>query len=341
MSSHIHTWTDGHLAVRERAYEVRGFVEINSETHAAARWPRTTGADVIAIAAVLDPAVRANGTPGLLRRWRATLADLQREALPAARDTYSENRTFWSTFESVAIFLDDVAVSPPSPAIWDALIEHVGEVAELRNIGPSQDGPIAHFDNIKTYDDLYNAQLKFLKQKRGTDPREQPAGFSGGNRDIPRTTNGDVLQLATYWSSALADVKHVFGHDGVVARWQPVMADVDKLAKPGTPDAVYAKNNEFWRELQEVAIQVAVSDEAPSKWDMVVDSVKDSVKHLPETLTGAASKGADLVASAAHAVGKVANEAGKGLFAGFGTPILIGAGLLGVFLISRSRNHES
>jgi len=206
MSSHIHTWTDGHLAVRERAYEGRGFVEINSETHAAARWPRTTGADVIAIAAVLDPAVRANGTPGLLRRWRATLADLQREALPAARDTYSENRAFWSTFESVANFLDDVAVSPPSPAIWDALIDHVGEVVELRNIGPSQDGPIAHFDNIKTYDDLYNAQLKFLKQKRGTDPRDQPAGFSGGNRDIPRTTNADVLQLATYWASALADV---------------------------------------------------------------------------------------------------------------------------------------
>ena len=74
---------------------------------------------------------------------------------------------------------------------------------------------------------------------------------------------------------------------------------------------------------------------------MVVDSVKDSVTHLPENARARGEQGRRLVASAAHAVGKVANEAGKGLFSGFGTPLLIGAGLLGLFLISRSRNrHE-
>ena len=333
MSQHIHSWVDGHLAIRERAYQIRGFVEIDS----GARWPRTTGADVIAIAALVDPAIKKHGTPGVLRRWMATLADLQRDALPAAQDTYPENRTFWASLESTVIYLDDVAVAPPSTALWDALL---AELSTRRNIGPTTDGPIAHFDNIKTYDDLYNAQLRFLKEKRGTDARDQPPGFSGGKRDIPRTTNADVLQLATYWSNELAKVKHVFGHDGVVARWAPVVADVDKLAKPGKPDAVYAKNNEFWREMQEVAIQIAVADEAPNKWDMVVDSVKDSVKHLPETLTGAASKGADLIESAAHAVGKVANEAGKGLFAGLGAPVLIGAGLIGLFLITRNRSHH-
>ena len=333
MSQHIHSWIDGHLAIRERAYQTRGFVEIDS----GARWPRTTGADVIAIAALVNPAVRKHGTPGVLRRWIATLANLQREALPAAQDTYPENRTFWSSLESTVIYLDDIAVAPPSAALWDALIAEVGT---LRNVGPSTDGPIAHFDNIKTYDDLYNAQLKFLKEKRGTDARDQPPGHSGGMRDIPRTTNADVLQLATYWSNELAKVKHVFGHDGVVARWTPVVNDVDKLAKTGKPDEVYAKNNEFWREVQQVAIQIAVADEAPSKWDMVVDSVKDSVKHLPETLTGAASKGAELIEGAAHAVGKVANEAGKGLFAGLGAPVLIGAGLIGLFLITRNRSHH-
>jgi hypothetical protein len=30
------------------------------------------------------------------------------------------------------------------------------------------------------------------------------------------------------------------------------------------------------------------------------------------------------------------NEAGKGLFGGLGTPLLIGGGLLGVYLIARS-----
>ena len=333
MSQHIHSWVDGVLALRERAYATRGFVELDD----GSRWPRTTGTDVIAIAAFVDPLVKKHGTLGILRRWRATLADLQREALPAAHDTYAENRTFWASLEATVVYLDDVAVASPSPALWDALVADIGA---RRNIGPSGDDPISHFDNIKTYDDLYTAQLKLLKAKRGTDALDQPAGFSGGKRDIPRTTNADVLQLATYWSNELAKVKHVFGHDGVVARWTPVIADVDKLAKPGRPDDVYAKNNEFWRELQEVAIQIAVSDEAPSKWDMVVDSVKDSIVHLPQNLGIAASKGADLIESAAHAVGKVANEAGKGLFAGLGAPVLIGAGLIGLFLISRNRSHH-
>ena len=37
---------------------------------------------------------------------------------------------------------------------------------------------------------------------------------------------------------------------------------------------------------------------------------------------------------------KKANEAGKGLFSGFGTPLLIGAGLIGLFLIARSRDES-
>ena len=78
----------------------------------------------------------------------------------------------------------------------------------------------------------------------------------------------------------------------------------------------------------------------PSRWDMVVSSITDSVKHLPDALATAASKSVELLEGAAHAVGKVANEAGKGLFAGLGAPVLIGAGLIGLFLISRNRAHE-
>ena len=333
MSQHIHSWLDGHLVVRDRAYQTRGFVQLES----GARWPRTTGADVVAIAALVDAAAKRYGTPGVLRRWHATLADLQRNALRSPADIYLENQTLWASLESTAIYLDDVAAAPPSPVLWDALLD---ELSARRNVGPTTDGPIAHFDNIKTYDELFNAQLTFLREKRGADTLEQPAGFSGGSRPTPRTTNADVLQLATYWSNELAKVKHVMGHDGVVARWTPVLADVDKIAKPGKPDAAYAKNNEFWRELQEVAVQIAVSDEAPSRWDMVVGSIAESVKHLPATLTTVASKGAELLEGAAHAVGKVANEAGKGLFAGLGAPVLIGAGLIGLFLVSRNRAHH-
>jgi hypothetical protein len=336
MSRPIHNWIDGYVTIRDHAYESRGFVEVDSETLDVARWPRTTGADVIAIAAVVDPFVVRHGTPGLLRRWHAVRADLERDALLAPNETYVHDRAFWHALEAVVVLLDDVDAPVLATSVWDALLV---ELSTRRNAGPSGDGPIAHFDGIKTYDDLFNAQLKLLRERRGEDSLDQPAGFSGGKRPIPRTTNADVLQLATYWSSELAKVKHTMGHDGVVTRWTPVLADVDKLAKPGKADAVYAKNNEFWRELQEVAVQIAVSDEAPSRWQMVVGAVTDSITHLPRTIENVASKGAELIAGAANAVGRVANEAGKGMFAGFGTPLLIGAGLLGVFLISRARNH--
>src|SRR5580704_19231587 len=118
MSAPIHSWIDGHLAVRQRAYEMRGATEL----YTGMRWPRTTGADVISIAAVFDDAVDMYGTPGLRLRWRATRADLDREALTAPNEPYVENRTFWPTLEAAAVFLDDLMVEPPPPAIWDTLL---------------------------------------------------------------------------------------------------------------------------------------------------------------------------------------------------------------------------
>jgi hypothetical protein len=330
----IHTWSDGYLAVRYRAFETRGFIELDS----GERWPHTTGGDVIAIAAVFDSAIKTHGTPGVISRWATTLADIEADAVQSPHKTYFANRAFWSNLEAAAVFLDDMAVSPPAESLWNALLAAIGEHAP-RNVGPSGDGPFKHFDNVKTFDDLYVAQLKYLLDLRGFDKLSPPPGMGGGERPIPRSTNGDVIALADYWSKQLASAKHVMGHDTVVKEWQAALANVDQLARKGDANAVYVKNNEFWRAVSSTAIQVAAADEAPSKWDLAKESIKDSVTHLPETLEHAASKGVDLVASAAHAVGEVANEAGKGLFKGLGTPLLIGAGLLGLFLVSRSRNR--
>ena len=85
MSADILSWVDAHLALRQRAYETRGGIELDDGAH----WPRTLGSDVVAIAALLDPEVRANATPGILRRWRFALDDLESEALPAQRETYA------------------------------------------------------------------------------------------------------------------------------------------------------------------------------------------------------------------------------------------------------------
>ena len=172
----------------------------------------------------------------------------------------------------MCVYLDDIEVPAPEPELWDALIDQLGSVAIVgaRNLGPTEDGPIAHFDNIKTYDDLYQRAAR-SSSARSAAPRSRMEatgmGFSGNMvASIPRTTNSDVLQLATYWSNALVSVKDVMGHDGAVKKWTPILADVDAIAKPGAPDAVYPKNNEVWRGLAAVSTQVsAISDQAPSR----------------------------------------------------------------------------
>ena len=345
MSIQITTWLRAFFALQASAMESRGFIEIDAGTDDAVRWPRTTGHDVIAIAAVFDPYVRElplrYGGHGLARRWRAIVDDLERHALDNPRAEYAENRAFWRALPAVCVFLHSEGVPLPPTEVWDALRAVVFDETELRNVGPKGDGPFKHFPNVKTFDDLYIEQYKYLRDSRGSDELAPEPGMGGTKYKIPRTTNADVIALADYWSKQFADAKEVFGHAGAMQRWKRAVADVDQLARKGDPNALYPKNNAFWRDLKSTAIHIAVADEAPTKWDMAKDAIKDSIKNLPENIKSGAEKAATAVAGAAgdiaQGVGKIANEAGKGLFSGFGTPLLIGGGLLGLFLISRNR----
>ena len=336
----ITTWTEGYLAVRRRAVDVRGLAQTHDAGGDVAQWPLTTGADAIELAALFDQGVRAYASPGLQRSWSARLDELARGAVHEPNRVYPFNRALWRTLESLAVFFDSVTAPPPRDGMWQALVSRIGAADELRNTGPTADGPFAHFEGIKTYDDLWRAQAAYLVKKRGADRLAPPPGFGGATMDVPRTTNADVLQLATYWTNALASAPKVMGYDGVKAKWEVALADVNRLAKPGNPGDVYPMNNAFWRRALEVAIQVAIGDEAPSKWDLFVGSVKDSITHLPETLEGAAETGVEVVEDTAHAAGKVVAAAGKGLFSGIGTPVLVGAGVLGAYLLLRDRHHE-
>jgi hypothetical protein len=331
MTNQFRSWSEGLDALRERAEDVRGVVEEDGLAY-----PKTTNGDVITIASVIDPSLKARLLPAeLAQRWLAVRDDAWRASIAPQKATYAKNRELWSTVSDLCDYLDEV----PVPDLWGVLADHLG-TAELRNAGPKEDGPLAHFD-AKTYDDLWLAQRNYLQQKRGFDAPDPPPGYGMKGLKIPRSTNQDVLQLATYWSKELASAKQVMGYQGAVDKWKPVIANVDKLAKTGKQDDVYPMNNEFWHASNDIAIQIAIGDEAPSKFDMVVDSLKYSVTQLPDTLEHAASKTADYVASAAHAVGHIANEAGKGLFAGFGTPMLIGAGLIGLYLVTRSNDPHA
>ena len=50
----ISTWLDGYLKLRHRAIADRGWIELDD----GARWPRTTGEQVAAIAATFTPAIQ-------------------------------------------------------------------------------------------------------------------------------------------------------------------------------------------------------------------------------------------------------------------------------------------
>jgi hypothetical protein len=341
MSIPVTSWLRAFFALQQGASDSRGFISVTEDDEEVARWPRTVGSDVVAIAAVFDPYVREQplrfGGHGLARRWRSCVDNLERLALVAPRAEYAQNRAFWSALSAMAVYLHAERSPLPPPEIWDALCAQLAEPVELRNVGPKGNGPFKHFDNVKTFDDLYIEQFKYLRDQRGSDKLKPDAGAPGPEKIIPRTVNGDVVLLADYWSKQLGAVKKVFGHAGVEAEWKTATVDVDALARKGDPNVVYPKNNSFWRALQKTAIHVAVADEAPSTTDMVLDSLKTSVVNLPENIKAGAKAVVNATADVAHGVGKIANEAGKGLFAGFGTPLLVGAGLLGVFLISRNK----
>jgi len=325
----------------------RGYVEVPIDDDEFIRWPRTTGSDVISIAAVLDASLRDQplrfGGHGIARRWRACADDLERHALIAPNTEYVENQSFWQTLQPVCVYLHAQNVPLPPPEIFEALFAELAEPTELRNVGPKGDGPFQHFENVKTFDDMYIAQFKYLRGLNGADDLNPDPGTKGPKRSIPRTTNRDVVLLTDYWTMQLAAVKRVSGRDAIDAAWKALRKDVD-LVRKADPYAVYPKNNAFWRTLQRTAIHIAVADEAPTATDLAIAAIKESISNLPENIKEGAkalgSGAANIAGDLAQGVGKVANEAGKGLFSGFGTPLLIGAGLIGAFLLTRNRGEN-
>src|SRR5579863_10187118 len=113
MTFHIDNWTDGLLALRAHIFETRGY----SELVTAIRLPRSTVTDALMLAAIFDDAIREHATPGLLRRWNATLHDLEQE-LDRPDEVYTDNRTLWSILESAAVYLDSVDIEPPDDGVW-------------------------------------------------------------------------------------------------------------------------------------------------------------------------------------------------------------------------------
>jgi hypothetical protein len=298
-------WEDAFQELWNQAAHHRGLREAGHDApdhmlcDTLRQWPRTRCGDVLAIAAIIDAALvsapLASGGHGVERRWRRCTAELADAALHDPTLEYPHNRAFWSALASTVAYLASVHAPVPE-SIWPAL------VAEVAAPMPPHRNTVVVDEKLHlaapNYDELWQAQKAAMAKLRGFDVREPGPTTRGSRMKVPRTTNADVLQLATYWTHALALVEikrremgphgpgvlHQAGIDGEIRRWRATLADVDNFATTGDPAATYPKNEAFWRVTGSVSITVAIIDDAPPPFEMLLDTViqRLPVQQLPE-----------------------------------------------------------
>lgn len=287
-------WEDAFQELWNHAAHHRGLREAGADGphHLRAdplpHWPRTCGADVIAIASIVDAVLHAapptEGGYGIESAWRRCARELEHSALGEPGREYRHNRTFWSALASTIAYLASVDVEVPD-AMWHALLAEVAAPPPEHRSTAVVDEKL-HLAAF-SYDELWQAQKTALAKLRGADAREPGPKVMGSRMTVPRTTNADVLQLATYWTSALAQVEikrremgphgpqalHQAGLDGEIRRWRAALADVDTYAATGDPAAVYAKNEVFWRASASLSVTIAAIDEVPTPFEMLLDTL--------------------------------------------------------------------
>ena len=167
-------------------------------------WPRTRGADVLAIASVVDPVLRAQaqqpGSYGIDRQWRSCACDIADLALAKPESEYTHNRAFWATLAEVAAYLASIDAAIPAD-MWRALLAEIAGPREHRNTHIVRDDYLQVM--AATYDGLWQAQKDALARLRGADVREPIGQMRGPRMAIPRTTLSDVLHLADRWTDAM------------------------------------------------------------------------------------------------------------------------------------------
>jgi hypothetical protein len=257
--------------------------------------------------------------------WREVMHRVQRHARHApANETYIHNSELWTALMLLATQSD---ACNASPAPWAFRVPSCAPPHghhhhhHPRNAAAVDTGATLDFPAAKTWDEAAQMQRDAFGKLRGEDAI---TGRLIGR--VPRTTVTDVRQLAAFWSAGLAKVgEHSFAdisYRHVIDRWKAAVAEVDRLPLTTDPTSVYAHNVDFWEALMTIAIQVAVTAEAPTRWQLVKEATKQAIVDLPSTLKTAAQ---DLVSNVL---------ARPLLYAGIGV-----AGLAVVLLLARGSSH--
>src|SRR5207302_9860213 len=162
------------------------------------------------------------------RRWRYCASDLADFAVERPTHEYAQNRAFWAALAATVAHLASIDAPVPHE-LWPALLAEIERAsAEVESSGQRH-----ILMSADSYDELWRRQKAQLAELRGEDVR-RPSGPSGAWHPVPRTTNRDVLQLATLWSFALIKAEPkaaalgsercaMTGLDGVRRRWHALM----------------------------------------------------------------------------------------------------------------------
>jgi hypothetical protein len=343
----IHAWSEFYFQLWTQAAQSRGTITDmgdpgTGQYTSVPEWPRTTGADALAITSLIDSVFAAlplrPGGYGITRLWQTAVIELEGAVFPDPGAEYVHNRSFWSTLLAVAAYLDTVSASLPLQEALDATLATLWAPVEYRNAS----GPTAKTIIESTAEKMWASQRDEMAKARGFDLQEGTERRPGSTMRIPRTTNADIVRLAEYWAKQLAAFvpkallggkSNTMGLEGQLKRWSALMEDVDKIARKAKADDIYPKNWEFWHESIGLATNLAIWEEAPSSFELIADSTKQALHDLPGRI-------ADAAGAVAQAVGHVAQEAGAGLLSGLGKPLLIGGGVLLAAILILRTNHS-
>jgi len=289
--------------------------------------PRTTCGDVSRLTALCASSL-GDATSTARERWEQVARQATR--ICAGLDDaieYPRNRGYWRALRDLAI----AAQSRPRNESDDLNAWRAGAV-------PHEGGaPRVSAENV-AFIHIQNALHYHFGDRRGWDTLTVQVKQKDGTtrpsvRKWPRTTCGDVAQLAAFWTREISNGPQNYGEmvPGSQRRTWSAAASAVTQRCAGTPDAVYPENRAFWKAMQGAAISIDVeNDNVPrSKFDALVGNFSDVVSAIGAGLSDAASWTGDRLKGAARTVG----EGAGGLFGGFLDAIgfkelLIGAGLV-------------
>lgn len=271
LSESLRSWTDILWMLFAEAETRRGLVSL-LDSNPPVSFPRTTGRDALTIATVFDAAVRAHGPSNLVQSWIQELDSLSQETPATLNDTYIGNRTFWTTLVQAAHDLDGVHAALPSAGVVDAAMHQLATAREPRN---SDDTMLITLFTAPTWRKMAERQLQMFRALRGEECANGPRVAI-----VPRTTNGDVVALARYWTEEVArSVRD--SHDTCESHlweaysgWPEVARRVLSAAQEGPIGGKYPHNAEFWRALMKLASR-DTGAHCPSPWAVNIPTLDD------------------------------------------------------------------